>query len=118
MRRDGVPAAALRRAVTQDRIAISAPLIEELVAVLHRPRLARFIDPLLRADLIFRILTHGVMFAPTLRVTDCRDAKDNLYLELAQESAAGCIVSSDEDLLCLSPWRGIPVLRPAAYMAS
>ncbi len=118
MRRDGVPAQALRRATTHDRIAISTPLIEELVGVLHRPRLARFVDPMLRAELIFRMLRQGVMFSPRQPVTDCRDAKDNLYLELALECGAHSIVSSDDDLLCLSPWRDIPVLRPAEYLAT
>ncbi|MEO9189015.1 MAG: putative toxin-antitoxin system toxin component, PIN family [Acetobacteraceae bacterium] len=48
---------------------------------------------------------------------DCRDAKDNKYLELAPAAGATLIVSSDNDLLTLSPWRGIPILRPAEYLA-
>lgn len=51
-----------------------------------------------------------------MRVTDCGDAKDNKYLELALAAGADMIVSSDDDLLTLHPWRGIPVLRPAAYL--
>jgi putative PIN family toxin of toxin-antitoxin system len=34
-------------------------------------------------------------------VTDCRDAKDNKYLELALAAGVGVIVSSDDDLLVL-----------------
>ena len=48
----------------------------------------------------------GVFFTPTERVTDCRDAKDNKYLELALAAGADPIVSSDDDLLVLHPWRG------------
>jgi predicted nucleic acid-binding protein len=55
-------------------------------------------------------------FDPAVRVTDCGDAKDNKYLELALAAGADMIVSSDDDLLTLHPWRGIPVLRPAAYL--
>ncbi|MBV9812051.1 MAG: putative toxin-antitoxin system toxin component, PIN family, partial [Acetobacteraceae bacterium] len=51
------------------------------------------------------------------RVTDCRDNKDNKYLELALASGAGVIVSGDDDLLALHPWRGVRILRPAAYLA-
>ncbi|MGA9865203.1 MAG: hypothetical protein WBQ75_02045 [Acetobacteraceae bacterium] len=39
------------------------------------------------------------------------------YLELALAAGATLIVSSDNDLLILSPWRGIPILRPAEYLA-
>ena len=59
----------------------------------------------------------GVSFEPAERVTDCRDAKDDKYLELALASGAGAIVSSDADLLVLHPWRGVRILRPAAYLA-
>ena len=47
----------------------------------------------------------------------CRDAKDNKYLELALAAAADVIVSGDADLLVLHPWRGVRILRPAAYLA-
>jgi uncharacterized protein len=51
-------------------------------------------------------------------VRDCRDGKDNRYLHLALALAAGAtaIVSGDEDLLVLNPWRGIQVLRPAQFL--
>jgi hypothetical protein len=46
-----------------------------------------------------------------VRVTDCRDPKDNKYLELALAAGAETIVSSDDDLLVLHPWRGVRILR-------
>jgi predicted nucleic acid-binding protein len=49
-------------------------------------------------------------------VHDFRDAKDNRYLELALAAGATAIVSGDEDLLVLAPWRGIAVMRPAAFV--
>jgi predicted nucleic acid-binding protein len=54
---------------------------------------------------------------PTVRVNDCRDAKDNKYLELALAAGAAVIVSSDNDLLALSPWRGVRIVTPAAFVA-
>ena len=52
-------------------------------------------------------------FSPSERVADCRDAKDNKYLELALAAGAWAIVSGDADLLALHPWRGVRILRPA-----
>jgi predicted nucleic acid-binding protein len=33
------------------------------------------------------------------------------------EAQADCIVSSNDDLLVLNPWRGIWIRRPADYMS-
>jgi predicted nucleic acid-binding protein len=56
------------------------------------------------------------MFEPVDSVTECRDNKDNKYLELALAARASIIVSSDDDLLVLDPWRGIRILRPIDYI--
>lgn len=89
----------------------------EIRDVLQRPRLARFILTELRAELLDQLRTRTARFDPTERVTDCRDPKDNKYLELALASGAGIIVSSDEDLLVLDPWRDVRILRPTDYLA-
>ena len=47
----------------------------------------------------------------------CRDAKDDKFLALALVCEADAIISSDKDLLALNPWRSIPVLTPAGFIA-
>ncbi len=59
----------------------------------------------------------GVWFDPIASVSDCRDAKDNIYLDLMLAADATALVSSDDDLLVLHPWRGRHILQPAAYLA-
>src|SRR5262249_27120562 len=56
--------------------------------------------------------TGGVM-TPDVSVHDCRDWEDNRILEFAEAAGALLIISSDGDLLEMSPWRGIPVMLPA-----
>jgi putative PIN family toxin of toxin-antitoxin system len=116
-RRDGVPAQAVRRALRSDRVAVSEAALAELLDVLDRPRLARFVDPELRAELLGQLDALGAFFEPTEAVADCRDAKDDKYLELALAAGAWAIVSGDADLLVLHPWRGVRILRPADYLA-
>ena len=115
--RGSVPDRAMRHAFDSDDVAISEATLAELTGVLARPRLVRFIDPELRDEVLSLLDAYGVFFAPTERVTDCRDPGDDKYLELALASAADVIVSSDADLLVLHPWRGVRILRPAAYLA-
>ena len=83
----------------------SRPAVDgEIAGVLNRPRFARAI-PLARRERVLEILRHAAFwFEPTVRVTDCRDPKDNKYLELALAVGAETIVSSDDDLLVLDPW--------------
>ena len=81
-----------------------------------RPRLQRFLDPELRDEVLSELHASGLFFVPSERVTDCRGPKDNKYLELAFVAAAATIVSSDDDLLVLHPWRGVRILKPAACL--
>lgn len=48
----------------------------------------------------------------------CRDPNDDKYLVLAQAGSADVIVSSDDDLLVLHPWRGISIPSPADFLAA
>jgi predicted nucleic acid-binding protein len=59
----------------------------------------------------------GGVVEPHVRVNDCTDYEDNRILELAFASGSVLIVSSDADLLEMSPWRGIPILRPSEFAA-
>ncbi len=56
--------------------------------------------------------------APVLsEVTDCADPKDNRFLALAFDSESDLILTGDSGLLTLSPWRGIEIVSPRAFLA-
>lgn len=97
---------------------MSGPVMDEVMDVIHRPRLARFMNARLRDDVLDGLRTSAIWFTPAVPVTDCRDPTDNKYLELALASAAAIIVSSDRDLLVLNVWRGVRILQPAAFLAA
>lgn len=59
----------------------------------------------------------GGIADPTVRVTECEDWEDNQILELADTVGAFLIVSSDDHLLSMSPWRGIPIQSPEAFVS-
>jgi putative PIN family toxin of toxin-antitoxin system len=118
LKADSVPERALLRAEEVDVFALSAAVDGEIAGVLNRPRFARAIPPE-RRERVLEILRHAaVWFEPTVRISDCRDPKDNKYLELALAAGADMIVSSDDDLLVLDPWRGVRIMRPADYLAT
>jgi predicted nucleic acid-binding protein len=52
----------------------------------------------------------------TERVVECRDPTDDKFLELAVNGRADLILTGDNDLLVLKPFRGIPIVAPAAFV--
>ena len=59
--------------------------------------------------------SNGGIVVPEVTVSDCPDDQDNRILECALASSADLIVSEDEDLTSMSPWRGIPIVRPREF---
>lgn len=57
----------------------------------------------------------GVLAEVPRTVHDCPDHEDNMILDLAGEVGALIMVSNDPDLLSMSPWRGTPIIDPAAF---
>ena len=118
LKADSVPERALLRAEETDVFALSPAVDAEIAEVLGRPKFARLLPEAHRERVLDILRSAALWFEPTERVTDCRDAKDNKYLELAVAAGAEIVVSSDDDLLVLHPWRGVRILRPVDYLAA
>ena len=116
LKADSTPWRALEKARNSDRLAMSDAVAEEIQDVLRRPKFAFTLTPARLAEVEGWMLTDSDWFEPKIQVFDCRDPKDNKYLELALAANASALISSDKDLLALHPWRGIPILRPAEYL--
>lgn len=118
--RRGAPAAVLGALADGRFSAIyTTELIVELVDVLGRPRMHDKYG--VRSDdiaaLIQLIRLRGELVIPTQTVVACRDPKDDKFLTAALAGPADWIISGDMDLLVLSPFEGIPILRPAEFVA-
>jgi putative PIN family toxin of toxin-antitoxin system len=117
LKADSTPERALLRAEEVDIFALSPAVDAEIVDVLNRAKFRAAISAERRARFLEILREGAIWFDPALRITDCRDPKDDKYLELALAAGARIIVSSDDDLLVLDPWRGVRILRPASYLA-
>jgi uncharacterized protein len=82
----------------------------ELRDVAARPRLNIATEAV--NELIDRIQRYGQPIESELDVPgDCRDPKDNYILAMALGGAAEIILTEDEDLIVLHPWRQIRIMR-------
>src|SRR5258708_4945259 len=97
LKEGSIPERALLLARAHDTICLSDAVEAELRAVFFRPKFQRYLTPGC-IELLFEFLkAAAIITQPTEPVTDCRDAKDNKYLELALAAGAETIVSSDFD---------------------
>ncbi|MCW3112755.1 MAG: hypothetical protein JWR18_1151 [Segetibacter sp.] len=52
----------------------------------------------------------------TALLSECRDVKDNNFLELAVEGGADFIITGDKDLLVLHPFRNVSMITPSSFL--
>ena len=109
------------RALRDRRFVIiyTTPIVVEIVDVLGRsPFRAKYqIQPDDVTALVNLIRLRGELVLPQITATACRDPKDNKFLEAAAEGNADAVVTGDSDLLVLHSFQGIPILRPAEFLA-
>ena len=94
-------------------------ILVEIIDVLGRDkfRVKYHIEPDDVSALIYLIRLRGELVIPDQTVDACRDPKDNKFLEAALAGKADCIVSGDADLLGMGSFEGMPILRPAEFLA-
>ena len=116
LKQGSVPERALLHARATAILYLSAAVEAEIREVFSRPKFRRYLAAG-RGALMLTIITVGARrIEPTDQVRECRDPSDDKYLELALAAQATTIVSSDNDLLVMHPWRGISILTPAEYL--
>lgn len=116
IRPQSIPALALEKAWLLFDVCASHSTLAELRRVLLADKFEAYRPLASRSLFVTGFVQRAIRFKVTISVTDCRDAKDNQFLELAETANAEIILSSDADLTVLHPWRGIPILPPAAFL--
>jgi putative PIN family toxin of toxin-antitoxin system len=111
-----VPDEAVRKAVTNGRLLFSDFTMKELADVLSRPKFDRYVSSENREQFVTWLCDIGE-FVPIIRVVhECRDARDDKFLEVALNGKADLILTGDADLLAMHPWRDVAILSPADYL--
>jgi len=110
------PREALEKAIKTGQVATSLETYEELSEVLLRSKFDKYISLEERLLALKQFKELAVFRKITEIIRECRDPKDDKYLELAVSVNASCIITGDKDLLIMHPFRGIPILKAVDFL--
>ena len=111
-----VPRQAFDVAAARGRLLVSDETIAELDDVLCRSKFDKYVSETQRLEFLAALVREAELIDVVDVVTDCRDPKDNKFLELALSGRGSHIVTGDSDLLVLHPFREIAIVTPQSFL--
>jgi len=106
------------RAIENLPYAMSNDTFSELADVLLRPKFDPYVSVETRQAVLQKIASAARWVSPTESIHDCRDSKDNKFLELVATCQAEFLITGDDDLLILNPFRKTRILTPAQFAST
>jgi putative PIN family toxin of toxin-antitoxin system len=106
----------LKKADQSGILVFSKETLIELNEVLIRSKFDKYVSLDDRLEYIERLESRGEIIETVSNFTDCRDIKDNKFLNIAYDSQALCIVTGDQDLLVLNPFNGLPIISASYFL--
>ena len=119
---NSIPDQALSHVILQHCLCASAETLNEIGRVLRQQKFDRYIGLDSRIEFFQKLCRDSLHCTVPTEILDevkgvCRDARDDQFLALCIAAHANLLVSSDQDLLVLDPWRGIAIRTPAQFLA-
>ncbi len=113
---DSKPSKAFNIVIKQGIILFSAATLTELEDVLWRNKFNKYITNEERIQFLSSFILQATSVETDETITECQDPQDNKFLELGVCGKADFIISGDEDLLILNPFRNIQILSPDQFI--
>lgn len=110
------PDFALKKAKNLGKILFSETTFQELEEILKRTKFDRYVSPETRREFIAKLKLESEFITIKETIAICRDAKDNKFLELAVSGEADFIITGDNDLLVLHPFRNIKIITVNQFL--
>lgn len=95
---------------------LTSPQVQrEVRRVVRKKSLGLSEDDIFKFLALYDARCEMIIPPPGLRTAQCRDPKDQRYLDLAHAAAADFIISGDHDLLAMKETSPAPVLTPRVF---
>ena len=115
--RNSKPRLSFNKAIQFDQILISEDILKELTSVIFREKFDKYLTNWERFEFIRNFSNFATKILITENLSICRDPDDNKYLELAATSNADYLITGDNDLLILNPFRNTRIITPDEYLS-
>lgn len=114
-----VTAFAVRKALIDYELHLSQSTFDEFCVVIQRDKFKKYLAH--RADecdkFIKDLLDFSVFIEPIYTINDCKDPKDNMFLELALTCKAVYLVTGDKkDLISMTPYKGVEIITATEFL--
>lgn len=109
-------AKALDKALNNYSVVQSEDTLRELAITVRRKKFDAYKSIIEREQFLLIFSRASTLIHTTHTVADCRDPKDNKFLELALSAGAQVIVTGDDDLLSIHPYCGVQIMKPKPFL--
>jgi putative PIN family toxin of toxin-antitoxin system len=107
---------AFNKAGQEGQLLLSMAVIVELNDVLKREKFNKYLTESERLGFLNILVHEAELIQISEPISECRDPKDDKFLELAVNGQADAIISGDQDLLVLNPFREISIVDPHQFL--
>ncbi|MBR8833838.1 MAG: putative toxin-antitoxin system toxin component, PIN family [Stigonema ocellatum SAG 48.90 = DSM 106950] len=111
-----VPDLAFKKAKNLGIILFSDSTFQELQEIINRSKFDKYVSLNIRTQLLAKLKLETESIKIDQIIKDCRDPKDDKFLEVAINGNATHIITGDKDLLELHPFRGVAILTPKQFL--
>ena len=110
------PGKAVKLANQLGQILLSDVIFQEMQKTITRKKFDRYLSYDSRRQILSKLLLESELVDITETITICRDPKDNKFLEVAVSGQGDLIITGDQDLLILNPFRGIDIITVNEFL--
>ncbi|AFY75370.1 putative toxin-antitoxin system toxin component, PIN family [Synechococcus sp. PCC 7502] len=115
--RSSIPQQVFDYVISSAILLMSEPTNAELERVLAKPKFDKYISLERRIKFFASITNRAELVAIDSSIDICRDPNDNKFLDLAISGKSDYIITGDNDLLVLHPFREVSILSPQDYLS-
>jgi putative PIN family toxin of toxin-antitoxin system len=113
-----VPRQAVEKVLRDSILLFSDLTMDELKNVLFRSKFDRYVSRGDRALFLAQLSVTAEFVSIIQLVRECRDPKDDKFLEVALNGRADVIITGDADLLKMNPRHEIRIMSPSGFLGS
>ncbi len=110
------PGKAVKLANKLGQILLSEVIFQERQKTITRKKFDRYLSYDSRRQILSKLLLDSELVEITETITICRDPKDNKFLDVAVSGQADLIITGDQDLLILNPFRAIEIITVNEFL--